>query len=123
MALLQEFHGYWAFLLIILNFIGAVWGLLAHWRGWPLPRLYWIIIILAQVAVFPQVLAGIALWLSGARPGSGWQHLIYGVAAVFGVSVGLFYRSRMRLRPGLLYGMVSLFIFFAAFRGLLTGHG
>jgi hypothetical protein len=122
MTLLQEFHGYWAFLVIILNFVAAIWGLLAAWRGWSLPRAFWILVIAAQIAVIPQLLAGVALWLSGSRPVSGWQHLIYGVAALFGVSMGLFYRSRMRQRPALLYGLVSLFIFFAVFRGFLTGH-
>jgi hypothetical protein len=123
MTLLREFHQNWALLVIALNLVAAIWGLLAAWRDWTLPRFFWWLIVAAQVAVVPQLIAGIILWSSGARPVSGWQHLIYGAAALFGITIGLVYRSRMRQRPALLYGLVSLFIFFAVFRGFLTGLG
>lgn len=125
MDFLRELHGTWAIAVIVLNLAAAVWGLLATLRNWPLPRAFWLLIIAAQASIIPQVVAGVLLWSGGSRPVGGWTHLIYGAAALLGVAVGLsyFFGTRMRRRPALLFGLVSLFIFLATFRGFLTGLG
>lgn len=116
-------HGTWALLVIALNGAAAAWGLLAAWRSWRLPGLFWLLLIAAQTSVLVQVTAGALLWSEGYRPPTGWTHLIYGAAALVFIAGGLFYRMRMRRRSALLFGLVSLLIFLATFRGYLTGLG
>jgi hypothetical protein len=79
--------------------------------------------VAALASVLPQVIAGVLLWSSGSRPAGGIQHIIYGIADIIFVLLGLFYWPRMRQRAGLLFGILGLLIFLASARGYLTGRG
>ena len=119
----KDLHNALALFIIGLNGSIAVWGLLAWWRDWHLIQGFKTLAFLAWYAYVPQVALGIALYTNGHRAPTGWQHYIYGVGAVIGISAGSFYRRRLPGREGMLYGLVCLFLAGVGVRAFITGHG
>jgi len=119
----KELHNALALLLIAFNGSIAVWGLLAWWRRWRLIQGFAVLAVLGWLLFLPQLLLGVALFGNGHRAPTGWQHYIYGLAAVIFIALGSFYRRRLPGREAMLYGLVAAMLTGIAFRGFLTGHG
>jgi hypothetical protein len=119
----KDLHNGIALAIIALNGSAAIWGLIAWWRKLYLPRGFRVLALCGWHAYFPQILLGVALYGSKHRAPTGWQHYIYGIAAVLGISAGSFYRRRMPGREAMVYGLVALFLTGVAIRAFVTGHG
>ncbi len=119
----KDLHNAVALLLIGLNGTAAIWGLLAWWRKLSLPRGFRVLALAGWYAFVPQILLGLALYAGGHRAPVGWQHYIYGAAAVLGIGAGSFYRRQMPERAAMVFGLVALFLTGVAIRAFVTGHG
>ena len=106
-----------------MNLAAAIWCLVLWKRDRPLVRGALALALLGWYLYVPQLALGVALYASKHRAPSGWQHYIYGVGAVIGLSVGGYYRRRMPGREALVVGLASLFLLGVAVRAFMTGHG
>jgi len=78
--------------------------------------------VIGEIVVVAQVLAGLALFAEGARPPTA-THYLYGVSAILVLPfVWSIYRERDQRQAVLIYGLVSLFVFGLAVRGIMTGR-
>jgi hypothetical protein len=116
-----DIHSRFAYVAIALNALAGIYALIAwkvkSWRGRPL----WITIIVAEVAILIQVLLG-TIMVAGDdvyRKTVPRFHMFYGFL-IF-VTVGLLYqyRSQMKGRQELLYGLGGLFIMGLGIRAVL----
>jgi heme A synthase len=118
MQTLFEIHKYFGYVGIVLNAIVGLYALAAwRWkslRGRPL----WIATIVAEVAILLQVLIGTIMVASDDYVAPRF-HMFYGFL-IF-VTVGLLYqyRSQMKGRQELLYGLGGLFIMGLGIRAVL----
>lgn len=100
----------------------GIWGLFAYARGQAVSGSYAGSLIIGEVLVIVQVAAGLLLLGAGARPPSP-THYLYGITAILVLPFAWSYlRSRDQRQALLLYGLISLFIFGLAVRGMMTGH-
>ena len=118
MASLLKFHQVWGYVAIVANAIAGVIALVA-WR-WKAARgkYVWIITIIAEAALMLQVLVGTVLVASKDYVAPRF-HMFYGF--VIFVTIGLLYqyRSQMKGRVELLYGLGGLFIMGLGIRAVL----
>ena len=122
----KDLHNALAIAIVLVNGVAAIWGLFAWWRGWPLVRGYLFLALLGWFLFIPQLALGIALYASGHRAPAGWhgwQHYIYGIGAVLGISIGAYYRRRLPERPAMVLGLICFFLALVAARAYVTGHG
>lgn len=108
MTALRDFHDVWGYVAIIANAIAGVIALMA-WRARRLRgRWVWIVTIAAECMMLLEVLTG------GILSANDYEvddfHVFYGVLAFLTVGIAYQYRSSMRGRTELLYGLVGLFI-------------
>lgn len=75
---LSGLHDVLAFVALGANAFAAAWGAVAWSRKIP-STLFWPVLRVAQVTVALEVVAGVALWLSGHDPPDN-LHYVYGVA-------------------------------------------
>jgi hypothetical protein len=121
MQLVFDIHKYWGYVAIGLNAIAGLYALAAwRWkslRGKPL----WILTIVAESAILIQVLLGTILVAGDEtyRKVVPRFHMFYGFL-IF-VTIGLLYqyRSQMKGRQELLYGLGGLFIMGLGIRAIL----
>lgn len=100
----------------------GVWGLVAFLRGGALSGSIAGSLVIGQVLVVVQVLAGVVLVIAGLRPADP-THYLYGATAVLALPFAWsFARSRDQRQSLLLYSLVALFIFGLAIRGMTTGR-
>jgi hypothetical protein len=62
-----------------------------------------------------QVSAGVALYVYGLRPLSGF-HVFYGILIAVTFSLAYVYRAQLARRPALWYGLLLLFVMGLGFR-------
>lgn len=113
----RDLHAVVSWVFIIGNGLVGVWALLAH--HWPRlrHRAGWIAIIAVELVVLAQVILGVVLQVSGDIDGD--RHQLYGFAAFASVGIIFAYRSEMRDRPYLLYGLGSLWLMGLGIRAVL----
>jgi hypothetical protein len=98
----------------------GIWGLASYARGGVLSGSLSGALVIGQVLVVVQVLAGVALYLDGSRPSSS-VHILYGVTAVLVLPFVWTYLKDRHPRQGLLfYSLIALFIAGLAIRGMTT---
>ncbi len=122
----KDLHNALAIAIVLVNGVAAIWGLLAWWRGWKLIRGYLYLALLGWFLFVPQLALGVGLYAGGHRAPAGWhgwQHYIYGIGAVLGISLGSYYRRRIPDRPGMVLGLICFFLALVAARAYVTGHG
>lgn len=121
MQTVYDVHSWFAYVAIALNAVAGIYALVA-WkvkalRGRPL----WIVVIVAEIAIMVQVLLGTVLVVGDEvyREVVPRFHMFYGFL-IF-VTVGLLYqyRSQMKGRQELLYGLGGLFIMGLGIRAVL----
>lgn len=77
---IAQFHGFFATAVVAYLLVAGIWGLLEARRGAGLSGSYAGILVIAQIMVTLQALAGIALLVTGRVP-QDWLHLVYGAVA------------------------------------------
>lgn len=74
---------------------------------------------LAVGVVVLQVILGLGTMnLEGNNPGN--QHVFYGIVISFTLAFAYIYRSQLRKRPALGYGLLMLFVMGLGIRGIMT---
>lgn len=118
MSGLLTFHETFAWVAIVANALVGVAGLVA-WRvpGRRGPWLWWTTLV-AECMLLLQVLTG-AILVSGGRIQAPRFHMFYGFVAFLTVGLAYSYRSSMRGRLELFYGLVGLFLMGVGIRAVL----
>jgi hypothetical protein len=99
----------------------GVWGLFAYARGQAVSGSYSGSLVIGEILVVVQVVAGLLLLAAGARPPSA-THYLYGITAILVLPFAWSYlRSRNQRQALLIYSLIALFIFGLAVRGMMTG--
>ncbi len=118
MAILHSFHDWWGYVAIVANGLLGAAALLA----WRVPKIrgrwLWVSIIAAEVAMLVQVLTGVVLVASGDYRIARF-HMFYGFIAFLTVGLAYQYRSQMRGRREMLYGLTGLFLMGLGIRAIL----
>lgn len=116
---MSELHEVNAWLLIGLNAVMGVWCLLAYQFSALCGRSMWVGVIIAQLTIFVQAVAGAVL---SKRDGVVLDdmHALYGFSAIVAVAILYSYRTSpfMKGKELLLYGFGGLFIMGLGLRNL-----
>ena len=100
----------------------GLWGLFAYVRGQAISGSYAGALVIGEILVAVQVVAGLALLTSGARPPSP-THYLYGITGILVLPFAWSYmKDRDQRQALLIYALISLFIFGLAVRGMMTGQ-
>ena len=100
----------------------GLWGLFAYWRGQAVSGSYAGSLMIGEILIVVQVVAGLLLLTAGARPPTA-THYLYGITAILVLPfVWSYFRERDQRQALLIYSLVALFIFGLAVRGIMTGH-
>lgn len=116
---MRALHQYWGWMALVVDGLVGIWGLALAARGRDPSRPFWAGVALATTVMLVQV--GIGVWLIASgitRPGD--QHVFYGIVIAFVFSFAYIYRSQMRRRPALAYGILFLFVMGLALRSITT---
>ncbi len=115
---LYNFHETFALFVVISNGVMGIWATAAHWvkqlRGKPM----WWGVIVAQVSIFIQVIAGVAM-VAQHKVKVEQFHMFYGFVALAAVGIIYSYRSQMQHKIYLLYGGGSFFLMGLGIRAML----
>jgi hypothetical protein len=119
---LRDVHIGWAWFMIGANALAGAWSLGAHrWPRLRTPVLWWCTAV-AQIAVFVQVALGVAdMQVNDIEPER--MHLFYGFVALISIAILYSYRTQLRDRIHLLYGLGGLFVMGLGIRALLLASG
>jgi hypothetical protein len=121
MDTLFKIHKTWGYVAIVLNALVGIYALMAwkwnRFRGKPL----WIATLVAEVAILLQVLIGTILVAGDEsyRKAVPRLHLFYGFLIFITIGLLYQYRSQMKGRQELLYGLGGLFIMGLGIRAVL----
>lgn len=110
---------------VIFSLICAVWGIVNYLRGQGVTSGYWGTLAIAEFLMVGQALVGVLLWLGGGEPARGMVvHLLYGASTIISLPAAYIYsKGRDGREYSLLYGIVCLWLFGLALRGIQTGAG
>jgi hypothetical protein len=98
------------------------WGIVAYLRGGSLSGSYAGALAIGEALIVVQVVAGVAMLATGARPPSA-THYLYGITAILVLPFAWSYlRSRSPRQALLIYSLIAMFIFGLAVRGMITGR-
>ena len=118
--LVFEIHDGWAWFVVISNGLAGVWVLASGWVDWLATRAMWWFVVAAQLTIFVQV--GLGVWMVAAQDIQPQQfHMFYGFVAVIAVGIIYSYRSQLKGRLHLLYGLGELFLMGLAIRAMIVG--
>lgn len=114
-----DFHSFWGWVAVGLCGFTGLWGLGASLaQRTPGKPFFWAI-GMAVSAVVLQVAVGLAAMnLERTNPGN--QHVFYGIVVSFTLAFAYIYRSQLRKRPSLYYGLLMLFVMGLGIRGIMT---
>jgi hypothetical protein len=119
---LLTFHRTWGYVAIVLNGLAGVIALLAwQWRRLRGPWV-WITTVVAEVAILLQILVGTILVSRDkalAKQNGIRFHMFYGFIAFITVALAYQYRSSMRGRLEMFYGLVGLFLIGLGIRAVM----
>jgi hypothetical protein len=119
---LLSFHRNWGYVAIVANAIAGLVALAAwQWRRYR-GRWVWIVTITAEVAILVQILTGtilVAREKALAKQNGIRFHMFYGFLAFLTVGLAYQYRTYMRGRQELFYGLVGLFLMGLGIRAVM----
>ncbi|MBV8951520.1 MAG: hypothetical protein JOZ99_11640 [Actinobacteria bacterium] len=119
---LLTFHRNWGYVAIALNAVAGVIALVAwRWRRFR-GRWVWVATIVAEGAILLQIIAGTILVARNkalAKQNGIRFHMFYGFVAFITVGIAYQYRSSMRGRLELFYGLVGLFLMGVGIRAVM----
>ncbi|MCB0997483.1 MAG: hypothetical protein KDB21_20460 [Acidimicrobiales bacterium] len=119
---LRDFHASFAWVVVIGNGLAGLWALSAHWVAALRRRALWWYTIVAEVAVFVQVILGVSV-MQGQDIEPPEFHLFYGFVAIIAIGILYSYRAQMQPHRFLLYGGGGLFLMGLGIRAMLVGAG
>lgn len=100
----------------------GVWGIVAYLRGQGVSGSYGGALVIGELLVLGQVVAGLLVLGAGARPPTA-THYLYGVTAVLVLPFAWsYFRERSQRQALLIYSLLALFIVGLAIRGTMTGR-
>ena len=118
---LLEVHTSWSWIMIVGNGLAGVWALIAHRNVALRSRALWWFTGIAQVAVFVQVVLGVAV-VNRDKIEYPAFHAFYGFVAIIAIAIIYSYRAQLKSRMYLLYGFGGLFIMGLGIRAMLVGQ-
>lgn len=105
-------------MVIVGNAVAGSWALGAHWVPRLRSRALWWFILVAEVAIFVEVIFGVAMMAVQGRQADEF-HTFYGFVAIVTVGIIYSYRSQLERHRHLLYGLGGLFLMGLGIRSLL----
>ena len=120
-ASLLEVHTSWSWIMIVGNGLAGVWALVAHRNVGLRSRALWWCTGIAQVAVFVQVVLGVAV-VNRDKIEYPAFHAFYGFVAIIAIAIIYSYRAQLKSKMYLLYGFGGLFIMGLGIRAMLVGQ-
>ena len=118
---LLELHTSWSWIMIVGNGLAGVWALVAHRNVGLRSRALWWFTGIAQVAVFVQVVLGVAV-VNRDKIEYPAFHAFYGFVAIIAIAIIYSYRAQLKSKMYLLYGFGGLFIMGLGIRAMLVGQ-
>ena len=117
---MRDLHVAWAWVTVLSNAVAGLWALGAHVEPRLRHRALWVFTAFAQVAMFGQVILGvITLNDLDLEPDAVEFHMFYGFVALISVAILYGYRSQLRARLHLLYGLGGLWIMGLGIRAMV----
>lgn len=117
---LRDLHTGWAWFVVVTNGLAGAWALAAHrWPDLRRRQLWWFTGV-AQVAIFVEVILGVAL-LNSEDVEAPQFHMFYGFIALATVGIIYSYRQQLTAWQYLLYGLGGLFLMGLAIRAMFIG--
>jgi hypothetical protein len=107
-----------AWVVIVGNAVAGSWALGAHWVPRLRTRALWWFTVAVEVAIFVQVVLGVAMIAAQGREAEQF-HMFYGFVAVITVGILYSYRAQLAGHRFLLYGLGGLFLMGLGIRALL----
>ena len=120
-ATLLEVHTSWAWIMIVGNGLAGLWALVAHKNVALRSRALWWFTGIAQLAVFVQVVLGVAV-VNRDKIEYPAFHAFYGFVAIIAIAIIYSYRAQLKSKMYLLYGFGGLFIMGLGIRAMLVGQ-
>ncbi len=120
-ATLLEVHTSWSWIMIVGNGLAGLWALVAHKNISLRSRALWWFTGVAQVAVFVQVVLGVAV-VNRDKIEYPAFHAFYGFVAIIAIAIIYSYRAQLKSKMYLLYGFGGLFIMGLGIRAMLVGQ-
>lgn len=100
----------------------GIWGLASYMRGQAVSGSYAGSLVIGEILVIVQVMAGVLLFGSGIRAANA-THYLYGITAILVLPFAWsYFRERDQRQALLIYSLLALFIFGLAVRGMMTGR-
>jgi len=118
MSALFDFHKVWGYVAISANAIAGVIALIAWRTRKARGRWVWIVTIVAEAMMMLQVLVGTILVASKDYSAPRF-HMFYGFLAFITVGLAYQYRTQMRGRAEMFYGLVGLFLMGLGIRAVM----
>ena len=116
------FHDRLSLTVMMFMLVLGLWGLFAYARGQAMSGSYAGALVIGEILVAVQVVAGLALLTYGARPPSP-THYLYGITGILVLPFAWSYmKDRDQRQALLIYSLIALFIFGLAVRGMMTGR-
>ena len=110
--------------LTVMLFMAALglWGFFAYLRGQAVSGSFAGSLVIGELLVAVQVIAGVLLVALGVRPATP-THYLYGITAILVLPFAWsYFRDRDQRQALLIYSLLALFIFGLAVRGTMTGR-
>jgi hypothetical protein len=118
--MLLDVHQNWSWFVVISNALAGLWALAAHkWTSLRSRALWWLT-GLAELAIFVQVILGVAL-VNKYKLEFPAFHAFYGFVGIMAVAIIYSYRSQLKGKLYLLYGFGGLFLMGLGIRAMLKG--
>lgn len=124
---MTDIHLYIAYAIPTAFGILVLTSLFSYFTNKEAPAWYWTVLGILQGVMGLQLLVGLYLLLTGARPqsnGPSWLHYVYG--AGFPLLVLVIAHTQARKRPGVeifIFGLAAFICTFSTIRALQTGLG
>lgn len=117
---LRDLHNGFAWFVVIGNGLAGLWAGTAHWVPALRSRSLWWFTGVVQVAIFVQVVMGVAM-VSGEGIDPPQFHMFYGFVAIIAVGIIYSYRHQLEDYRYLLYGGGGLFLMGLGIRAMIVG--
>jgi hypothetical protein len=120
MDLLVILHARFANAVIIYMLVMGVWGLINFARRQPVSPSYFGALVVGEILIVAQALAGIGLYGAGLRA-AGLIHYLYGATTLISLPAAYVYvQGDTTHRATAIYALVCLFVFGLGIRGVIT---